>query len=150
MSEPTTGELSRRIAEYVGDAGFMAARTCLQGHSIPPTGWQSGDLCPTCVANAADEAWADEHIGWAIPYEPRPYAESLNLLVPVVEEWCDGRRLDFHLSRQQRVLKNEIWWSAIRRHQPHAKPLAESYGETGAESLARAFLAALEGGVGDE
>ena len=136
-------ELSRRVAEIVGDEGFKP-----EAYRCPnERRGQGGHIF--ALAFDADNRFCGCKCGVGIAElirVPNLYAESLDLIVPIVEAWCDAkdRFMDFHLSRQQRVLKAEVWRAAFGLHRPETGLLSEAYGETGAEAIARAFLAAVE------
>jgi len=110
--------LSLRLAERVGDHGFLPAKACPQGHSTPGSknyGGRIGDFCWTCRNTAIlallppgaiwDERHRDppglqaatdrvqtelaNHPEWHIQRgEPLPYAEDETLIHRLAGEWC--------------------------------------------------------------
>ena len=118
----TTDDLSRKVAEHVGDEGFWPAERCPQGHDNiqdPESGARQhnviGMACCDCIRDyllahepglAGGLFWnrfgamaqrlrdhPEEHRRWRIGRgEPKPYGESLDLLVPVVRRECVERQ----------------------------------------------------------
>ena len=192
-------DLSRKVAEIVGDDGFEIG-SCPQGHDAmqyrpyyphrpyyprkTPT-LVNGSVCPVCLERAVDSrlrsqphlikgndyrdearesawlvaAWSLEdmwrarsvaiptwHPEWRIGRgEPKPYAESLDLLVPVVEAWCKRHRPGRAMWELQALSGTEaLNFGAYKGSVLTNGTIAgESYGDTAAESLTSAFLAAV-------
>lgn len=147
----TTEELSRAVAEIVRDEGFLPAETCPQGHDVRGFHGKVGDLCGFCLTaghlwgNASDDILSPERIAthpeWRIGRgEPKPYAESLDLLVPVVEAWCER-----HASEWGVGYANGTQGAEIMNFESDGEGRGiEHYDSPFAESLARAFLASVE------
>lgn len=139
VTELTVADLSRRIAGLVGDEGFEGAIACPAGHlnyryKHSPSrveAPEAGELCQHC----------GERIGRG---EPKPYAESLDLLVHVVREWC-WRRIDDEgviILRWADDPEDPTWMAYVGKH-PHPTTQGQTaYDAT--EALARAFLAAVD------
>ncbi len=160
----TTEELSRAVAEIVGDEGFERG-ACPQGHGAEMmlSGDKVGDVCPSCLYGAAHDAakqyhgmayWekrgaaeerlrSEDHPEWRIGRgEPKPYAESLDLLVPVVEAWCQTRNLSW-------LIHGNHWtpgrvYADVSEHPTQEYEWNGEQGPTPAAALAEAFLEAVK------
>lgn len=166
----STDELSRAVAEIVGGDGFEVG-ACPQGHPHGHFD-QIGNVCFVCASEAARaaagtepnlsarrhyHAWLEKmvqlrkaiiadpaaHPEWHIGRgEPKPYAKSLDLLVPVVDAWCERTRNVFRLL----YIDGGDWQSGIGGPFDGESPIRPwiGYGsKTAAEALALSFLAAV-------
>lgn len=140
MTPEETRELSRRVAEAVGtDEAWDWARRCPKGHTVaaavgkkPLPDRDGAAWCNGCSQD--DIAVSYPQNVWAyVRLNPRPYAESLDLTIPVVEEKCAAIN---------------VTWSIRRQSIGHVDAVVGGYigeGDTAAEAVARALVAAVEG-----
>lgn len=121
----TITDLSRRIAELVNEGATVSVKD---------------------FGAVGDGIHDDtEAIQAAIDFVPPtpPYAESLDLLVPVVEAWCrrhaiEGDIPNFGITFVQQPTDEEAWWNA------EIWELDDVWGFTPAEALAHALVAAVD------
>ncbi len=170
----TNAEANQVIAESIGDKGFWPAETCPQGHYHARSP-RIGSLCVLCVDVAARawcaargyemQDWAlggnelswlrdkklelsqEDHPEWQIQRgKPRNYCDSLSELIPVVQEWCDRKKM-----RLTRDLRS--FWTIRAFNDSPSQPIRYrasfdgigdfAYADTPDEALAHAYAACL-------
>ncbi len=162
----TTDELSRAIAEIVGDDGFEIG-SCPQGHDARMllSADKVGGVCSSCLYGAAHDAakhyhgslyWekrgvADErlrtedHPEWRIQRgKPKPYAEEPSLIIPVAER--TARQMHLQVDVSFGWLTGRYSWHVRTARQPVTDDSRWLHAdrETFAEAIAQAVVMEVE------
>ena len=152
MAELSDEQLNLRIAEWVGDEGFLPAG-CGAGH-LADKG-DVGFVCPRCFESAfgPDDLLRPDtyvrairaHQEWRVqPGRPKHFSGSLDLLMPVVLRWCNHTRR----MRQVRFVAadNGTVWLYIDNPGEGRNCSARGWGsrELAAHLLARVFVESMD------
>lgn len=139
LRRPTEEEvsLSRRIAEHVGDAGWYASDKCPNGHvqvnDYDQPSMEVGDECYECGAEMGRG-------------EPLPYAQSMDLLLPVVLQWLQKKYDDRGqvMLRWQDDPEDPFWTAAVYAGPGHSLSSCSYPCTEAAEALAKSFSASVD------
>jgi hypothetical protein len=152
MADLAGEDLDRRIAEWLGDEGFLPAQ-CGAGHEA-----EEGDVgfvCRRCFESAfgpddllrpgtvADAIRAHEE--WTVqPRRPKPFSASLDLAISAVLRWFISDPSEWHISIGIST-RSEIEWVFIRRSESPGIGIAVDHDAGGrtARVLARLLVEAM-------
>lgn len=151
MAEMPDEELDRRIAEWLGDEGFLPAG-CGAGHEA-----EKGDVgfvCPRCFESAfgPDDLIRPDtyvrtiraHQEWRVlPKRPKHFSGSLDLLMPVVLRWCASAPSEWHV-RIGVSTCSDLVWVGIRSSGWIGVYKESEQGNLVARALAQVLVEAME------